>query len=61
MYYDQVLLFLSLTRVTVYNGVQIQLKAFLISALCEGKWSNSRPGRFISRQGPPILIEHEAG
>jgi len=47
--------------VTVYWGVEIQLQAFLISGLCERKLSNSRPGRFISRQGPPIPIEHEAG
>jgi hypothetical protein len=44
---DEVLLFLSLTRVTVYKGVEIQLQAFLISALFERKWSNARPGRFI--------------
>jgi len=61
MYYDQMLLLLFLTRVTVYKGVEIQLQEFLISALCERKWSNSRPGRIISRQGPPIVIEHEAG
>jgi hypothetical protein len=31
-------------------GVEVQLHAFLTSALQGGKWSASRPGRFTSRE-----------
>jgi len=31
-----------------YGGVDVQTYAFLTSALDEGKWSASRPGRFTS-------------
>jgi hypothetical protein len=33
-----------------YWGVELQLHAFLISALDGGEWSTSGPGPFISRE-----------
>jgi hypothetical protein len=36
-----------------YWGVEVQLHAFLTSALDEGEWSVSRPGRFTPRGRAP--------
>jgi hypothetical protein len=36
-----------------YGGVEVQLQAFLTSAPSGGKWSASRPGRFIQGDKPP--------
>jgi hypothetical protein len=36
-----------------YWGVEVQLHAFLTSALHGGEWSDSRPGRFIPRERVP--------
>jgi hypothetical protein len=36
-----------------YEGVEIQLHMFLITALDEGKWSALRPGRFTPRERAP--------
>jgi hypothetical protein len=33
------------------GGVEVQLQAFLISALDGDEWSSSRPGHFIPRPG----------
>jgi hypothetical protein len=33
-----------------YWGMEVQLHAFLTSALDEGEWSASRPGRFTPRE-----------
>jgi hypothetical protein len=34
----------------MYGGAEVQLHAFLISALDEVEWSASRPGRFTPRE-----------
>jgi hypothetical protein len=31
----------------MYRGVEVQIRAFLVSALDGGEWSSSRAGRFI--------------
>jgi hypothetical protein len=31
--------------IKMYEGVEVQLHVFLTSALDEGEWSDSRPGR----------------
>jgi len=36
-----------------YRGVEVQLHAFLTSALDGGEWSVSRPGRFTPRKRAP--------
>jgi hypothetical protein len=36
------------------GGVVVQTHIFLTSALVEGEWSNSRPGRFTSGEGAPV-------
>jgi hypothetical protein len=36
-----------------YCGVKVQLRHSLSSALDEGEWSASRPGRFIPRETAP--------
>jgi hypothetical protein len=36
-----------------YWGVELQLHAFLTSALGGGEWSDSRPGRFTPRERAP--------
>jgi hypothetical protein len=36
-----------------YWGVEVQLHAFLTSALDGGEWSASRSGRFTPREGTP--------
>jgi hypothetical protein len=40
----------------VYVGVDVQIQVLLTSALVEGEWSASRPGRFIPEEEPPIPI-----
>jgi len=43
-------LWLSTTPLRHIGGVEIQLHAFLTSALDGGEWSASRPGRFTSQE-----------
>jgi hypothetical protein len=37
-----------------YVGVDVYIRVFLTSALVVGKWSDSRPGRFIPGKKPPL-------
>jgi hypothetical protein len=39
----------------VYGGVDVQIHIFLSSALAEGEWSASRPGRFTARERAPSI------
>jgi hypothetical protein len=39
--------------IKTYGSIEVWLHAFLTSALDGGKWSPSRPGRFISTKQPP--------
>jgi hypothetical protein len=36
-----------------YGGVDVQIQIFLTSALDEGEWSTSRPGRFTPGERAP--------
>jgi hypothetical protein len=36
-----------------YEGIEVQLHAFLTSALDRGEWSALRPGRFTTRERVP--------
>jgi hypothetical protein len=37
-----------------YVGMEVQLHTLLTSAIDGGKWSVSRPGRFIPSEGLPV-------
>jgi hypothetical protein len=38
------------------EGVDLYIHIFLTSALAEGEWSASRPGRFTPEKEPPVPI-----
>jgi hypothetical protein len=38
-----------------YGGVDVQTHVFLTSALAEGEWSASRPGRFTPGERAPSI------
>jgi hypothetical protein len=38
-----------------YGGVYVQIHVFLPSALVEGEWSVSRPGRFTPGESAPDI------
>jgi hypothetical protein len=44
-----------------YWGVEIQLHAFLTSALDGGEWSASHPGRFTPREIPWYPLDRRLG
>jgi hypothetical protein len=44
-----------------YGGVQVQLRAFLTSALDGGEWSASLPGHFALKERTLVPTEQEAG
>jgi hypothetical protein len=44
-----------------YGGMDVYIHVFLILTLCGGEWSDSRPGRFIPTQKPPVTIGQEVG
>jgi len=39
-----------------HEGVEVQLRALLTSALDEGEWSASRPGCFTPGKETPVAI-----
>jgi hypothetical protein len=44
-----------------YWGAEIQLHAFLTSALDEWEWSASSPGRFTPRESPLYQLDRRLG
>jgi hypothetical protein len=40
--------------IKAYWGVDVYIHIFLTSALAEGEWSASRPGRLIQGEEPPV-------
>jgi hypothetical protein len=45
----------------MYVGVEVQLHAFLTSALYGGEWPASCPGHFTPRRKIPVSITQEVG
>jgi hypothetical protein len=44
-----------------YGGVDVQIHIFLTSALVEGEWSASRPGRFTPEKSPRYPLYRRLG